>query len=178
MNTYFIFLDWMLDLYNILILIILGGVFVSMLIVGVKVVRKYFLYFISLEVCWSCIPLLILMVLGFPSLWGLYEMESSFRGHSFRVLGAQWYWKYGLIDSNLRAPKIFRLISLDQELFVIRDVFYVVNISREDVLHSWALPRVGLKLDAIPGRLNVFSVFFFSCGGVFWILFGIVWYWT
>lgn len=124
----------------------------------IKIVYSYFDFSIFIERAWSFFPVFILIVLGVPSLWGLYELETNIRVLNILVMGAQWYWKYNFLDSNIQVPDLFRLVSLNEGVFLFSNLEYLVRSSRGDVLHSWSLPRLGLKLDVVPGRINILSL--------------------
>ena len=126
-----------------------------------------------LEIIWTLIPGLILWSIAVPSFALLYSMEeaTSFQ-LTVKVIGHQWYWSYqfhdklgGLVpkkkifesvmiaDADL--PKgAFRLLEVDNRLLVPTEVHIRFLISSLDVLHSWAVPSLGIKMDAVPGRLN------------------------
>ena len=111
--------------------------------------------------------------LAFPSLCHFSKDSWAFFRHmSLKVLGHQWYWRYEytdfwalrkensvLFDSYILAENdlegsLFRLLETDNRVVLPYLINARVLISRADVLHSWALPSIGVKLDATPGRLN------------------------
>jgi len=121
----------------------------------------------ELELFWTVAPTFILLVIGFPSIRLLYLIDEV---HSpsitLKTLGHQWYWSYEYSDfkekefdsyivrsEELESP-ITRLIEVDNRV-VLPLLAQVRNlISSADVLHSWTVPRLGVKADAVPGRLN------------------------
>jgi len=124
------------DFYNIRMLMVLGIVIVIMASRKKFVINKYFLNSFFLEIMWSFFPLIILFILGVPSLMFLYDTERVNFKDCIKVVGQQWYWTYGGQDFRLCPPKLFRLIRLEEEVFVISDITYSINVSRSDVLHS------------------------------------------
>nr|NP_443219.1 cytochrome c oxidase subunit II [Chauliodus sloani]BAB69978.1 cytochrome c oxidase subunit II [Chauliodus sloani] len=126
----------------------------------------------ELEVVWTVLPALVLILIGFPSLLILYVMdEIDDPLLTVKAVGHQWYWSYEYTDfSDLGfdsymiptqdlAPGHFRLLEADHRLVVPISVPTRVLITAEDVLHSWAVPALGVKMDAVPGRLNQVSLF-------------------
>lgn len=117
----------------------------------------------SLENCWTLAPFLILFILIIPSLSSLYVLDSCFFcGMCIKVVGHQWYWSYfyrtiNLIDSfdsYISTDSYLRLLDVDNRLLVPLNTPIRFLATSVDVIHSWTLPSFGLKIDAIPGRLN------------------------
>jgi len=130
-----------------------------------------------LEAVWTVIPAVILVAVAIPSLRILYRLDNSDKSQiTLKVLGHQWYWSYEYSDfwSTLNENSInfdsyiinhqdldsgfFRLLETDNRVVLPYLIRVRVLISRADVLHSWAVPRLGVKLDAMPGRLNQTSL--------------------
>lgn len=151
-----------------IILIIL--VFVGVL--GVGLIANVFLdRFVteenSVEIIWTVVPICILICLALPSLRLLYLMDESVNpGLTLKVIGHQWYWRYEYSDfKDLEFDSYIiptddlklgdhRLLEVDHRTVLPVDVEVRVLISAADVLHSWTVPSLGVKADAIPGRLN------------------------
>lgn len=119
-----------------------------------------------LELLWTVAPGVLLMCLMIPSLRLLYLFEDGDRSYSTKVVGHQWYWQYEDVNSYL--VKGYRLLEVDNRLQVVGRTKTLVTSS--DVLHSWALPALGVKADAVPGRINSltlhpkrFGLFFGQC---------------
>lgn len=117
------------------------------------------------ERIWTILPIVVLIFLVYPSIYLLYLIDE--RRVEFlctlKVIGHQWYWSYKIdgllnldIDSYIRADSIVRLIDVDNRVVVPAQEHIRALITSADVLHSWALPSLGLKIDAVPGRLNQF----------------------
>lgn len=115
------------------------------------------------EVIWTIIPIVILVFLVVPSLKILYLMEERDPFLTLKVIGRQWYWRYELIDLNLEfdsylspSPDLgeFRLLDVDQRVVLPVGKNIRGLVTGADVIHSWSLPSLGVKADAVPGRLN------------------------
>ena len=121
----------------------------------------------ALEVIWTAIPILILVAIGIPSLKLLYYQD---RHHTpdmtIKVTGNQWYWTYQFPDhggfsfdsmpipaEDLK-PGQLRLLSVNNELVLPIATNIRVLQTSKDVIHAWAIPAFGLKVDAVPGRIN------------------------
>jgi len=117
------------------------------------------------ERVWTILPIVVLIFLVYPSIYLLYLIDE--RRVEFlctlKVIGHQWYWSYKIdgvlsldIDSYIDADRVVRLIDVDNRVVVPAQEPIRALITSGDVLHSWALPSLGVKIDAIPGRLNQF----------------------
>lgn len=117
------------------------------------------------ERVWTILPIVVLIFLVYPSIYLLYLIDE--RRVEFlctlKVIGHQWYWSYKIdglfsldIDSYIDTDRPVRLIDVDNRVIVPAQEHIRALITSRDVLHSWALPSLGLKMDAIPGRLNQF----------------------
>lgn len=127
-----------------------------------------------LEIVWTCTPALILVVIAVPSFSLLYSMDEVIDPiMTLKVIGHQWYWSYEYSDTNddsvifdsymvqeddLEVGQ-FRLLEVDNRVVIPTDTHIRVLITSSDVLHSWAIPSLGVKLDACPGRLNQTSMY-------------------
>ena len=119
------------------------------------------------EVLWTAIPIGILVVLAIPSFKLLYQQEKSENyDMTVKVIGHQWYWEYEYPDhgdfyfesymvqeQDLEEGDL-RLLTVDNPLVIPANKNIQILITAGDVLHSWAVPSMGLKTDAVPGRLN------------------------
>lgn len=155
------------------LLIICYGVIFFILSLMIRIIFFSGVYFFNLrnlrlEVFWTLIPAIILIILVEPSLILLYISESFFfkGGQIIKVIGHQWYWSYrrDLVgreieyDSYLKKEKIlgdFRLLEVDLPIVVERGIPIFFFVRSTDVIHSFALPSLGIKIDAFPGRLNI-----------------------
>nr|BCD55508.1 cytochrome oxidase subunit 2 [Locustella pryeri pryeri] len=120
-----------------------------------------------IELIWTILPAAVLIMLALPSLRILYMMdEINEPDLTLKAIGHQWYWSYEYTDfKNLTFDSYmtptadlplghFRLLEVDHRVIVPTDSTIRVIVTADDVLHSWAVPTLGVKTDAIPGRLN------------------------
>lgn len=120
-----------------------------------------------LEVVWTAVPVLILVVVAVPSLKLLYYSDVVPQADlTIKATGHQWYWEYAYPDngnfsfvSNLVAdedlqPGQLRLLTTDNIVVVPVNKNIRLQVTAGDVIHSWAMPSFGVKIDAVPGRLN------------------------
>jgi len=151
-----------------------------------------------LEIVWTIIPALILIIIAIPSFSLLYSIDEIVEPiYTVKVVGHQWYWSYELVDNegfvkllNDLSPEgnssfsgtsgesfdsymipsdellerkdlvsQTRLLTVDNHLYIPTELPARILVSSADVLHSWAVPSLGVKVDACPGRLNQTSLF-------------------
>nr|ADO24539.1 cytochrome oxidase subunit II [Gymnothorax favagineus]ADO24541.1 cytochrome oxidase subunit II [Gymnothorax flavimarginatus]ADO24545.1 cytochrome oxidase subunit II [Gymnothorax isingteena]UEX93121.1 cytochrome c oxidase subunit II [Gymnothorax undulatus]WNH38496.1 cytochrome c oxidase subunit II [Gymnothorax javanicus] len=121
----------------------------------------------EIEIVWTVLPAIILILIALPSLRILYLMDEINDPHlTIKAIGHQWYWSYEYTDyedlgfdsymvpTQDLAPGQFRLLETDHRMVVPMESPVRVLVTAEDVLHSWAVPALGVKMDAVPGRLN------------------------
>lgn len=114
----------------------------------------------ALESIWTVIPALLLIVLALPSLRLLYLVDDIRSPNTVcKSIGHQWYWRYErlsgmqMFDSYIN-NNVYRNLDVDNALVLnINENVQMITTSA-DVIHSWAVPRLAVKIDAIPGRLN------------------------
>ena len=115
-----------------------------------------------IEVAWTIIPVLILVGIAVPSFRLLFEeLDIPKADLTIKATGKQWYWSYAYpdngkfeFDSLLAQDKQPRLLGVDNEMVVPVNKVIRVQTTGADVIHSFAVPAFGIKIDAIPGRLN------------------------
>jgi cytochrome c oxidase subunit 2 len=120
-----------------------------------------------LEVAWTAVPVLILVVIAIPSFKLLYYADVVPESElTIKAIGHQWYWSYEYPDNGNFAfdaylvadadlqPGQLRLLTTDNRVVLPVDTNVRVLITATDVLHSWAIPAFGVKMDAVPGRIN------------------------
>ena len=130
-----------------------------------------------LELIWTIIPTIILIYIAIPSFILLYAMDEIIQPSiTFKAIGHQWYWSYEYnyinlnlfkkinFDSNLVYESELnlgelRLLQVDKVFVLPINTHINILLTSYDVIHSFALPNIGFKLDAIPGRLNKFNIF-------------------
>jgi len=127
-----------------------------------------------IEVIWTITPALILITIALPSFKLLYLMDEILDPTiTIKAIGRQWYWEYEYSDyispelsfesymiptDNLEEGQ-FRLLEVDNRLILPSDTSIRVIVTAADVLHSWAVPSLGVKMDCVPGRLNQTSIY-------------------
>jgi cytochrome c oxidase subunit 2 len=115
-----------------------------------------------IEVAWTLIPVLILVTIAIPSFRLLFlELDIPKADLTIKATGKQWYWSYAYpdngkfeFDSLLAENKMPRLLGVDNEMVVPIDKIVRIQTTGADVIHSFAMPAFGIKIDSIPGRLN------------------------
>ena len=119
-----------------------------------------------IEVMWTVIPCLILIVIAVPSFRLLYKQDIIPKADvTIKAIGYQWYWGYEYPDQNIAfdanmietknlKPNQPRLLETDNHVVVPVNKVVKVLITANDVLHAWAVPSFGVKRDAVPGRIN------------------------
>ena len=115
-----------------------------------------------IEVAWTLIPVMILVGIAVPSFRLLFEqLDIPKADLTVKATGKQWYWSYAYpdngkfeFDSLLAKDKQPRLLGVDNEMVVPVNKIVRVQTTGADVIHSFAVPAFGIKIDAIPGRLN------------------------
>jgi len=120
-----------------------------------------------LEVAWTIIPVIILVVIAVPSFRLLYfESAIPKADVTIKAIGKQWFWTYeypasnfqfdslGLSDADAAKAKEPRLLGVDNVIVVPVNKVVEIATTGADVIHSWAVPQFGVKMDAVPGRLN------------------------
>lgn len=127
-----------------------------------------------IEIVWTTIPAIILVCIAFPSLRLLYLMDEVMEpAITIKVVGHQWYWSYEYSDyesENLEFDSYMiptsdlnegdnRLLEVDNCLVLPIETHVRILVTAADVLHSFAVPALGVKIDAIPGRLNQTDIF-------------------
>jgi cytochrome c oxidase subunit II len=120
-----------------------------------------------IEVAWTAVPVLILVVIAIPSFRLLYFMDRVANPEmTLKAIGRQWYWSYEypdhggftfdanmIADQDLKEGQL-RLLDADNPVVLPVETDVRLLTTASDVLHSWAVPALGVKLDAVPGRIN------------------------
>lgn len=150
----------------IIIIITIITIYIIINIIYNKFTRRSLIEGQEIEIIWTIIPAITLIFIAIPSLHLLYLTDEIFNSQlSIKVLGHQWYWSYEYSDFNkefdsfilseLEIKKAsFRLLETDNNLVIPINTNIKFLISSTDVIHSWTIPSLGLKIDAVPGRLN------------------------
>nr|QDO72166.1 cytochrome c oxidase subunit II [Gargara sp. 16071360] len=119
----------------------------------------------TIELIWTLMPAVTLIFIALPSLRILYLIEESMKPMmTIKVMGNQWYWSYEYSDFNeiqfesYMKPNSnlsdFRLLDTDNRMIIPFNTMIRILASSSDVIHSWTIPSVGVKIDASPGRIN------------------------
>lgn len=157
----------------ILILITtLVGYFMLSLVTN-KFVNRYLLDGQIIEIIWTVLPAVILIILALPSLRLLYLIDETTEPRiTLKTVGHQWYWSYEYSDfndiefdsymtpANSLTEGEFRLLEVDNRVILPYLTQIRLLVTAADVIHSWTIPSLGIKADAVPGRLNQLNVFF------------------
>nr|QFQ01333.1 cytochrome c oxidase subunit II [Nematocarcinus gracilis] len=135
-----------------------------------KLTNRFLLEGQTIEVIWTILPAIILIFIALPSLRLLYLLdEVNNPSITLKTIGHQWYWSYEysdflqvefdsyMIPSNELSDSGFRLLDVDNRAVLPMNTQVRVLISAADVIHSWTVPALGIKADAVPGRLNQVS---------------------
>nr|QEI26520.1 cytochrome c oxidase subunit II [Eurydema ventralis] len=130
-------------------------------------INRYLLEGQTIELIWTMLPAITLIFIALPSLRLLYMIdEINNPSITLKVIGHQWYWSYEYSDfsetefdsymkpTNELDPEDFRLLDVDNRTVLPMNTQTRVVVTAADVLHSWAVPALGIKIDAVPGRLN------------------------
>jgi cytochrome c oxidase subunit 2 len=120
-----------------------------------------------LEILWTAVPIVILVIIAIPSMKLLYYSDKTQNyDMTLKVTGHQWYWSYAYPDQgdftfdSILVPKEdlkegqLRLLTVDNRVVLPVDTDIQVLITSDDVIHDWAVPSLGMKVDATPGRVN------------------------
>nr|QPL15860.1 cytochrome c oxidase subunit II [Acanthephyra sp.] len=124
----------------------------------------------TIEIIWTVLPAIVLIFIALPSLRLLYLLdEVNSPSVTLKTIGHQWYWSYEYSDflqvefdsymlpTNELSDAGFRLLDVDNRTVLPMNTQIRVLISAADVIHSWTVPALGVKADAVPGRLNQVS---------------------
>nr|QJW33616.1 cytochrome oxidase subunit 2 [Eiconaxius sp. 1 QK-2020] len=155
---------------HVMLVIILIMSFVGYMMMSLifnKFINRFLFENQNIELIWTILPTVILIFIAFPSLRLLYLLdEVNEPSITLKVVGHQWYWSYEysdfmevefdsyMISVNEMNPSSFRLLEVDNRTVLPSNTQIRVLISAADVIHSWTVPALGIKADAIPGRLN------------------------
>nr|QIV24655.1 cytochrome c oxidase subunit II [Hermerius prionoides] len=155
--------------HTLMILVIITALVGQMLISLFfnKLSHRYLLEGQLIEIIWTVLPAVTLIFIALPSLRLLYILdEVNMPSVTIKTIGHQWYWSYEysdfkniefdsyMIPINEMKAFNFRLLDVDNRMVVPYELQVRMLITAADVIHSWTVPSLGVKLDATPGRLN------------------------
>nr|YP_010258352.1 cytochrome c oxidase subunit II [Neocentrocnemis stali]AGO28028.1 cytochrome c oxidase subunit II [Neocentrocnemis stali] len=132
-----------------------------------KLINRFLLEGQTIELIWTILPAVTLIFIALPSLRLLYLMDETLNPLlTIKAVGHQWYWSYEYtdfknteFDSYMKPTQDmensdFRLLDVDNRIILPTNSQIRILVTASDVLHSWTIPSVGIKIDATPGRLN------------------------
>ena len=170
------YLHHSIDIFHIGATRVILFIFFFVSIIGIFLVSKKFHYnkIIDgqvLEIIWTAVPAVILIFLAIPSLRLLYQRDEIYNNNiRVKATGGQWYWTYDIpflgvysIDSYIVTPSSLEtgdrlFLKVDNPFLIISKINSIISVTSRDVLHSFTVPSVGVKIDAVPGRLNNTSI--------------------
>nr|ADB12898.1 cytochrome oxidase subunit II [Otiorhynchus dieckmanni] len=155
--------------HTMMILIIITILISQMLISMIfnKFIHRYLLEGQLIEMIWTILPAITLILIALPSLRLLYIMDELNNPMiSIKSIGHQWYWSYEysdyknlsfdsyMIPTSELKPFNFRLLEVDNQMIIPFKTHIRLIVTSADVIHSWTIPSLGIKIDGTPGRLN------------------------
>lgn len=166
-----------------LIILIIITILVGYLILSLffnKYINRFLLEGQIIELIWTILPAITLIFIALPSLRLLYLLDELNNPLiTLKSIGHQWYWSYEysdfnniefdsyIIPSNDLSPNNFRLLDVDNRIVIPINNQIRILVTATDVIHSWTVPSLGVKVDANPGRLNQTN-FFINRPGIFY----------
>lgn len=164
-------------LIAVIIIIITTIIWIIVSIIKAKTYNKLWGNTDKIEILWTFYPVLILMLIVSPSIRILYLIEElTIYDIVIKIIGHQWYWTYQINELNVnfdsyisreKETSLFRLLEVDNRLTLPYLTNIILLVTSTDVIHSWSVPSLTLKIDAVPGRLNRI-IFMSNKAGVFW----------
>jgi len=168
--------------HSILILLIITCTITYLIVTIVinKITNRFLIENQIVEIIWTIIPGVILIFIALPSLRILYLLDETISpALTLKTIGHQWYWSYEYsdflnieFDSYIVPPSDnlindFRLLEVNNRVVLPYNTQTRILVTAADVLHSWAMPALGVKVDANPGRINQTS-FLINYPGLFY----------
>uniref|UniRef100_A0AB38ZLG4 Cytochrome c oxidase subunit 2 n=1 Tax=Latuspina sp. TaxID=3138292 RepID=A0AB38ZLG4_9HYME len=167
-------MDWMIQFHDYSLMINLL-IMLTIIYLMISIMTNQFinlsLHNQTIEFIWTILPIYILIMMSIPSLKILYLTDEIYSPLlSIKGIGHQWYWSYEIPDfknimfesfmlSDLSMLDLFRLLDVDNRLVLPMNLQIRLLISSEDVIHSFTVPSMGIKVDGIPGRINQLNLF-------------------
>nr|YP_010582859.1 cytochrome c oxidase subunit II [Dolichovespula kuami]UGB89872.1 cytochrome c oxidase subunit II [Dolichovespula kuami] len=155
--------------YTMLMIMLITNLIIYLFIFLImnKMTNRFMINEHLIETIWTISPMMILLIIAMPSLKILYLTEETYSPDlTIKAIGHQWYWHYELSDYNdisfesymIKTNKNnlsqFRLLDVDNRLIIPYNTRIRILASSVDVIHSWTIPALGIKIDATPGRMN------------------------
>nr|YP_009735142.1 cytochrome c oxidase subunit II [Acropyga myops]QBG38643.1 cytochrome c oxidase subunit II [Acropyga myops] len=152
---------------TILIFIMMLIFYIMMLLIKNKLNNRYLFQSHMTEMIWTIMPMLILIFIAIPSIKILYLTDEMYKNKlTIKTIGHQWYWSYEYSDFlniefnsfmiyiNELNHNEFRLLDVDNRCIMPFNYPIRIITTSMDVIHSWTVPSLGIKMDSTPGRLN------------------------
>nr|WEG22866.1 cytochrome c oxidase subunit II [Gilpinia sp.] len=167
------------DYAMIILILITTSIFYFMVsMIYNKFINKMLLNSQYVEIIWTLTPAILLIFIAIPSIHLLYMTDEINKPLiTIKTIGHQWYWSYEYSDFNSIEfdsymnkslnKNSFRLLDVDNNTVIPMNTQLRMIITSNDVIHSWTVPSIGKKIDAIPGRLNQISIFIKRPGMMF-----------
>lgn len=166
-----------------LIILVIITILVGYLIINLffnKYINRFLLEGQIIELIWTILPAITLIFIALPSLRLLYLLDELNNPLiTLKSIGHQWYWRYEysdfhniefdsyIIPSNELSNNNFRLLDVDNRIVIPINNQIRIIVTATDVIHSWTIPSLGVKVDANPGRLNQTN-FYINRPGIFY----------
>ena len=163
------------EFHHLLLTIIISVVVFVFLLLLYTCIRFYhknnpvpnkFTHNVGIEILWTIVPCILLIIIAIPSFKLLYYVDTIGKmDMTIKVVGRQWFWQYEypddkiafdsniILDDQLK-PGQLRLLDVDNSLVLPVDTDIRILVTAGDVIHSFAMPALGIKVDAVPGRIN------------------------
>lgn len=171
-------------MYYLIIILIFVVIMMSFIIFKNNYILsfKYIRHSLWAEIIWTFIPAIILIIIAIPSFKLLYSLDEIINPIlTVKAIGNQWFWSYEINDIdglNIQfdsyaksiddlSPGEFRLLDVDNILYLPVNIPIRLLTTSVDVIHSFTVPSLGLKIDAIPGRINHALIYLFNPGKSF-----------
>nr|QIE13308.1 cytochrome c oxidase subunit II [Pachyneuron aphidis] len=153
----------------IIMMIIILIMYMLVFMLKNKLINRFMLEGQMIEMIWTIIPIFFLVILAIPSLKILYMTdEMNLPMISIKIIGHQWYWSYEYNDFNSinfdsfmlnnKDLNNFRLLDVDNRMILPYNNQIRLLVNSSDVIHSFTIPSLGMKIDAVPGRINQVSL--------------------
>nr|YP_010564821.1 cytochrome c oxidase subunit 2 [Pycnogonum diceros]UZA61224.1 cytochrome c oxidase subunit 2 [Pycnogonum diceros] len=149
----------------ILLMVTILIIYMMVKIMTNKMINKMLFHGQMIESIWTILPMFVLIIITAPSIKIMYMMEEIINPQmTIKSIGHQWYWSYEYSDFNKMEFDSFmmqensmnqmRLMDVDNRLITPMNTQIRMIVTSNDVIHSWTIPSMGIKMDAIPGRMN------------------------
>jgi cytochrome c oxidase subunit 2 len=175
-------LEWMINFHDLIMVDVIVIISIIMFLLYTllfnsnhhKDSNKFFSHSTGLEIFWTVVPAFILISIAYPSFNLLYALDDlTDPAVTVKIIGHQWYWSYEyntsltsrtsfdsyMINTDDLNTGMLRLLEVDNRVMLPVRTHIRLLITSADVLHSWAVPSFGVKVDACPGRLNQATLF-------------------